>query len=98
LPGPSGCFQQAPGTYFHQPEILSSGTARSGGLNTTDPGTSFSSGTSGKSLALGFCSATVMYFAASTNLANCSLVTSVLSIQKPSSSTVWIGRASPNGV
>jgi hypothetical protein len=60
------------------------GTGWAGGENTTAPGTRFSGGAPGKSSARGVRSAIVTYPVASTNVANCSLVTSVLSIQNPS--------------
>jgi hypothetical protein len=83
--------------YVHQRETSWRLTGPDGGLKTTAPGTRTSGGTPGKSFGSGFRSATVTYPVSRTNRANCSFVTGVLSIQKPSSSTGWIGRASPNG-
>ncbi len=65
-----------------------------GGENTTEPAMRFSGGAVGKSSAVGFRSATVTYPVALTKRANCSLVTSVASIQKPSTATRCIGRES----
>ena len=54
------------------------------GEKTTAPATRFSGGAPGKSSARGVRSATVTYLVASMNFENCALVTSVASIQKPS--------------
>src|SRR5688572_9609537 len=40
LPGPSGCFQLAPGVHCHHADTSSSGTGPDGGTNTAEPGTS----------------------------------------------------------
>src|SRR5215470_3470358 len=59
-----------------------------------EPATRFSGGAPGNSSAVGVRSATVTYPVASTKRANCSLVTSVASIQNPSTETRWTGSAS----
>src|SRR5262245_31564804 len=64
------------------------------GVNTVEPATRFSGGAPGNSAAVGVRSAIVTYPVALTNLANSSLVNSVLSIQKPSTYTRWMGDAS----
>src|SRR5262249_36747460 len=101
LSGPSGCFQQAPGTYFHQALGLLSGTGCVGGENTIEPATSLSSGGFGVPGGIdflscshsGFFSAVVTYPVASTNLRNWAFVTSVSSIQNPSTFTRCAGRS-----
>src|SRR5581483_6114589 len=102
LSGPSGCFQHAPGTHFHQFATLSHETASLGGTKTRAPGTSCSSVGGGapggrpRSIdsLVGLRSATVTYPVSATNRANAALVTSVLSIQNPDTDTLWTGWAS----
>src|SRR5262245_10331505 len=99
LSGPSGCFQHAPGTYFHHALAFVSGTGPGGGVNTIDPAMSSSSrgfnAPGGRyfftSSHTGFFSAVVTYPVASTNFRNAELVTSVSSIQKPSTRTLCAG-------
>src|SRR6185436_20697569 len=95
LPGPSGCFQSAPKTGFHQSSNRRVEVSVVGGVKTAENGLSFSFSTLGNCSAVGVRSATVTYPVALTNSANCSLVTSVASIQKPWIVTGWIGSASP---
>ena len=92
--GPSGWRQLVPGTYSHQRSALSSGTGCGGAAKMTEPATSFSRGTPGKSSARGVRSATVTSPVAFTNAANAAFVTSVASIQNGSTNTRWIGRES----
>src|SRR5215212_9681468 len=47
LRGPSGCFQQAPGTQTHQLAMSFSGTGPVAFLKTSEPGTSIDESTSG---------------------------------------------------
>ncbi|MNR36013.1 hypothetical protein D3C85_1539000 [compost metagenome] len=65
-----------------------------GGENTAEPGTRSSEGTFGNSLGSISRSAIVVYPVSFTKTANCALVTSCSSIQKPSSSTSCSGWAS----
>ncbi len=107
LPGPSGCLQSAPGVHRHHAAALFSGTGRGGCTKTSEPATSTSSGGFGvpggscffNSSQSGICSAVVTYPVASTNARNCAFVTSVASIQKPSTRTRFAGRSSgrPSG-
>ena len=102
LVGPSGCFQSAPFTHCHHCPGLFNCTACVGGVNTSAPGCNISA--AGFGVPGGHCffnssqstarSATVLYFVASTNFANCAFVTSVVSIQNPSRRTRCTGRSS----
>src|SRR5271165_3015841 len=105
LSGPSGCFQLAPGVHFHHCRWTSGPTTLTGplvGTNTIEPGTRYSFAGGGvpggiwrriSSASTGF-SAVVTWPVASTNWRNWALVTSVSSIQKPSTRTRWAGFSS----
>src|SRR3954469_1755075 len=79
--------------YSHQ-EYGSSRDESALGLNTNEPGTSFSGKASGYSFRSGCRSAIVTYPVARMNRANSSFVTSVPSIQKPLMETECAGRSS----
>ncbi len=102
LPGPSGCRQLAPGVQVHHWEKSRRSTRPAGGVKTSAPGTRFSFGGGGVpggdwlriSASDGGCSAVVTYPVAATNAWNWALVTSVRSIQKPSTRTRCAGVSS----
>ncbi len=94
LAGPSGCRQQALGTYAHQARWSFKLTRCGGRRKTSDPATRREGSTSGYSAGSGARSGTVTYPVASTNRRNSALVTGCRSIQKPSTVTRWTGLSS----
>src|SRR5262245_5857182 len=91
LSGPDGCRQSAPARQVH----CTAGARRDGSMKTSEPGSEGCAATRDTPVAgRGGCSAVVTWPVASTNSRNRALVTSVASIQTPSTHTLCAGRSS----